>query len=51
MVLGLKKIDATHFKVYNTKEGNTEFTAMNKANVDCSLFAFSPLTYYPIYDL
>lgn len=49
--LGLKKIDATHFKVYNTKEGTTEFTAMNKANVDCSLFAFSPLTYYPIYDI
>lgn len=24
---------------------------MNKANVDCSLFAFSPLTYYPIYDI
>lgn len=49
--LGLKKIDATHFKVYNTKEGTTEFTAMNKANVDCSLFAFSPLTYCQIYDI
>ena len=49
--LGLKKIDATHFKVYTTKEGNREFTAMNKANVDCSLFAFSPLTYCPIYDI
>ena len=49
--LGLKKIDATHFKVYKTKQGTTEFTAMNKANVDCSLFAFSPLTYYPIYDI
>lgn len=49
--LGLKKIDATHFKVYNTKAGTTEFTAMNKANVDCSLFAFSPLTYCPIYDI
>lgn len=49
--LGLKKIDDTHFKVYNIKEGTTEFTAMNKANVDCSLFAFSPLTYYPIYDI
>ena len=49
--LGLKKIDATHFKVYTTKNGTTEFTAMNKANVDCSLFAFSPLTYNPIYDI
>lgn len=49
--LGLKKIDATHFKVYNKKEGTTEFTAKNKANVDCSLFAFSPLTYCPIYDI
>ena len=49
--LGLKKIDDTHFKVYTTKEGTSEFTAMNKTNVDCSLFAFSPLTYYPIYDI
>lgn len=49
--LGLKKIDATHFKVYTTKESTTEFTAMDKAHVDCSLFAFSPLTYNQIYDI
>lgn len=49
--LGLKKIDATHFKVYNLKDGTTEFTAMDKAHVDCSLFAFSPLTYNQIYDV
>lgn len=49
--LGLKKIDATHFKVYNTKNGTNEFTAFDKANVDCSLFAFSPVTYNPIYDV
>lgn len=49
--LGLKKIDATHFKVYNIKNGTTEFTAMDKAHVDCSLFAFSPLTYNTIYDV
>ena len=49
--LGLKKIDATHFKVYTAKNGITEFTAMDKANVDCSLFAFSPVTYNPIYDV
>lgn len=49
--LGLKKIDGTHFKVYTTKEGTREFTAMNKTNVECSLFGFSPLTYYPIYDI
>ena len=49
--LGLKKIDATHFKVYTTKGGTTEFTAMDKANVDCSLFAFSPLTYNQNYDV
>lgn len=49
--LGFKKIDATHFKVYTEKNGTTEFTAMNKANVDCSLFAFSPVTYNPIYDV
>ena len=49
--LGLKKIDATHFKVYNTKGGAVDFTAFDKANVDCSLFAFSPVTYNPIYDV
>lgn len=49
--LGLKKIDATHFKVYTTKAGTREFTAMNKTNVECSLFGFSPLTYCPIYDI
>lgn len=49
--LGLKKIDATHFKVYTTKDGTREFTAMNKTNVECSLFGFSPFTYYPIYDI
>ena len=49
--LGLKKIDSTHFKVYTTKNGTTEFTAMDKANVDCSLFAFSPVTYNQIYDV
>ena len=49
--LGLKKIDATHFKVYNSKNNTTEFTSFDKANVDCSLFAFSPLTYNQIYDI
>ena len=49
--LGLKKIDDTHFKVFTNKNSTTEFTAMNKANVDCSLFAFSPVTYNPIYDV
>ena len=49
--LGLKKIDATHFKVYDYKNGANEFTAFDKANVDCSLFAFSPLTYNLIYDV
>lgn len=49
--LGLKRIDATHFKVYNKKAGTTEFTLFDKANVDCSLFAFSPVTYNPIYDV
>lgn len=49
--LGLKKIDDTHFKVFTNKKSTTEFTAMNKANVDCSLFAFSPVTYNPIYDV
>lgn len=49
--LGLKKIDATHFKVYTTKEGTIKFTAMNKTNIDCSLFGFSSLVYCSIYDI
>ena len=49
--LGLKKIDATHFKVYNTKGGAVDFTLFDKENVDCSLFAFSPVTYNQIYDV
>ena len=49
--VGLKKIDDNHFNLYTEKNGITEFTSMDKANVDCSLFAFSPVTYNPIYDV
>lgn len=49
--VGLKKIDDNHFNLYQAKTGTVEFTAFDKENVDCSLFAFSPVTYNPIYDI
>lgn len=49
--VGLKKIDDNHFNLYTQKSGVDEFTAFDKDNVDCSLFAFSPVTYNPIYDV
>lgn len=49
--VGLKKIDDNHFNLYTAKNGVNEFTAFDKDNVDCSLFAFSPVTYNPIYDV
>lgn len=49
--VGLKKIDDNHFNLYTAKSGTTEFTSFDKANVDCSLFAFSPVTYNQIYDV
>ena len=49
--VGLKKIDDNHFNLYTAKNGVYEFTAFDKGNVDCSLFAFSPVTYNPIYDV
>ena len=49
--VGLKKIDDNHFNLYTAKNGVYEFTSFDKGNVDCSLFAFSPVTYNPIYDV
>lgn len=49
--VGLKKIDDNHFNLYTAKNSVNEFTAFDKVNVDCSLFAFSPVTYNPIYDV
>ena len=49
--VGLKKIDDNHFNLYTAKTGTVEFTSFDKENVDCSLFAFSPVTYNPIYDV
>lgn len=49
--VGLKKIDDNHFNLYTSKDGTIEFTEFDKGNVDCSLFAFSPVTYNPIYDV
>ena len=49
--VGLKKIDDNHFNLYTEKNGVYEFTSFDKVNVDCSLFAFSPVTYNPIYDV
>lgn len=49
--VGLKKIDDNHFHLYKAKGSAVDFTAFDKENVDCSLFAFSPVTYDPIYDV
>lgn len=49
--VGLKKIDDNHFNLYTAKNGVNEFTSFDKVNVDCSLFAFSPLTYNQNYDI
>lgn len=49
--VGLKKIDDNHFNLYAAKNGTVDFTAFDKEHVDCSLFAFSPVTYNPIYDV
>ena len=49
--VGLKKIDDNHFNLYKAKNGVYEFTSIDKENVDCSLFAFGPVTYNPIYDV
>ena len=49
--VGLKKIDDNHFNLYTAKGDVYDFTSFDKENVDCSLFAFSPVTYNPIYDV
>ena len=49
--VGLKKIDDNHFNLYTGKANTVDFTSFDKENVDCSLFAFSPGTYNPIYDV
>ena len=49
--VGLKKIDDNHFNLYNAKNGVYEFTAIDKENVDCSLFAFGPYVNNLIYDI
>lgn len=49
--VGLKKIDDNHFNLYTAKNGVYEFTAFDKANVDCSLFAFGPTVGLHTYDI
>lgn len=49
--IGLRKIDATHFNVYSAKNAVTEFNILDKANVDCSLFAFGPIVNMRTYDI
>lgn len=49
--VGLKKIDDNHFNLYKAKNGVYEFTSIDKANVDCSLFAFGPLVDLHTYDI
>lgn len=50
-ILGVKKIDNTHFNLYNSPVGIQEFTALDKVNVDCSLFAFGPIVDIRVYDV
>ena len=49
--VGIKKIDDNHFNLYTAKNGVIEFTAFDKENVDCSLFAFGPVVNNFIYDI
>ena len=49
--VGLKKIDDKHFNLYKAKNGVYEFTAFDKENVDCSLFAFGPVVDLHTYDI
>lgn len=49
--VGLRKIDATHFNVYGAKNTVTELNLLDKANVDCSLFAFGPIVNIRTYDI
>lgn len=49
--VGLKKIDDNHFNLYTAKNGVYEFTSIDKANVDCSLFAFGPVVDLHTYDI
>ena len=49
--VGLKKIDDNHFNLYKAKNGVNEFTSIDKANVDCSLFAFGPKVDLLTYDI
>ena len=49
--VGLKKIDDKHFNLYKAKNGVNEFTAFDKGNVDCSLFAFGPVVDLHTYDI
>ena len=49
--VGIKKIDDNHFNLYTAKNSTVEFTAFDKDNVDCSLFAFGPFVNVISYDI
>ena len=49
--VGIKKIDDNHFNLYTAKNSAYEFTAFDKDNVDCSLFAFGPYVNILTYDI
>lgn len=48
---GLKKIDDTHFTVYNGKEGTSVWNSFDKTKIDCAKFAFGNATLNTLYDV
>lgn len=49
--LGLKKIDGTHFTVYNGKIGTGVWSNYDKASIDCTKFAFGNPALNTLYDV
>lgn len=48
---GLKKIDDTHFTVYNGKGGTVVWNTYDNAKIDCSKFAFGNPALNTLYDV
>lgn len=48
---GLKKIDDTHFTVYNGKGGTAAWNYFDKTKIDCAKFAFGNATLNTLYDV
>lgn len=48
---GLKKIDDTHFTVYNGKGGTSVWNSFDKTKIDCAKFAFGNPALNTLYDV